>query len=472
MRALRARRPEGPWRAALDALEERARAGATSCRPWSRPSWPGPRWGRSRTGCGGVRGAPGDAGAVMRRACGAGRSGLPRARARSWLGTRRSCAPPREVALPALATRRPPRATLSTSVAALTARARLNDRIFRLRVEEVIALVFLLPTTYLTVVANVYAREVGVLGDRHPGGSRAWPWPLAVPGLPGRRAAAVAPRGLGPGAARGAALPHLHPHLHEPPRHDRLREPARRPPLPGRPRPGALRGHPLRVGGAVHHPRPHGGDELPLPELLLDRALDRAPAPAGAAALAGVPGRHHGRARLLLPRLLPVRALPGRAPAARAASTSSRGTCKATRALLEPVRAGLLAPARGQPRRLPLAARGGLAGGARLRLARTCGRGSGSSCPSPWASGSRPSTCATTTWWTSSRAGRWRPWRWRWRPASTRGGRVASSRWATRPRAGRRCGPHPSAAAKKGMAAPSSSPAGSAPTSSDRPTTG
>ena len=43
-------------------------------------------------------------------------------------------------------------------------------RIFRLRVEELIALVFLLPTTYLTVMANVYARRVGDLGDRHPGG--------------------------------------------------------------------------------------------------------------------------------------------------------------------------------------------------------------------------------------------------------------------------------------------------------------
>ena len=42
--------------------------------------------------------------------------------------------------------------------------------IFRLRVEEALALVFLLPTTYLTVVANVYAGKVGDLGDRHPGG--------------------------------------------------------------------------------------------------------------------------------------------------------------------------------------------------------------------------------------------------------------------------------------------------------------
>jgi membrane-associated phospholipid phosphatase len=42
--------------------------------------------------------------------------------------------------------------------------------VFRLRPEEAIALLFLLPTTYLTVVANVYAGRVGDLGDRHPGG--------------------------------------------------------------------------------------------------------------------------------------------------------------------------------------------------------------------------------------------------------------------------------------------------------------
>ena len=42
--------------------------------------------------------------------------------------------------------------------------------LFRLRLEEAIALLFLLPTSYLTVVANVYARRAGVLGARHPGG--------------------------------------------------------------------------------------------------------------------------------------------------------------------------------------------------------------------------------------------------------------------------------------------------------------
>jgi len=42
--------------------------------------------------------------------------------------------------------------------------------VFRLRVEEVIALVFLVPTTYLTLAADAYAREAGVLGPRHPGG--------------------------------------------------------------------------------------------------------------------------------------------------------------------------------------------------------------------------------------------------------------------------------------------------------------
>jgi membrane-associated phospholipid phosphatase len=44
------------------------------------------------------------------------------------------------------------------------------SRVFRLRPEEALALVFLLPTTYLTVVANVYAGRAGALGDRHPGG--------------------------------------------------------------------------------------------------------------------------------------------------------------------------------------------------------------------------------------------------------------------------------------------------------------
>jgi len=42
--------------------------------------------------------------------------------------------------------------------------------LFRLRPEEAIALAFLLPTTYLTTVANVYARRVGALGARYPGG--------------------------------------------------------------------------------------------------------------------------------------------------------------------------------------------------------------------------------------------------------------------------------------------------------------
>jgi membrane-associated phospholipid phosphatase len=42
--------------------------------------------------------------------------------------------------------------------------------LFRLRPEEAVALAFLLPTTWLTVAANLYAREAGVLGARHPGG--------------------------------------------------------------------------------------------------------------------------------------------------------------------------------------------------------------------------------------------------------------------------------------------------------------
>jgi membrane-associated phospholipid phosphatase len=42
--------------------------------------------------------------------------------------------------------------------------------LFRLRPEEAIALAFLLPTTYLTIAAALYAREAGVLGARYPGG--------------------------------------------------------------------------------------------------------------------------------------------------------------------------------------------------------------------------------------------------------------------------------------------------------------
>ena len=42
--------------------------------------------------------------------------------------------------------------------------------VFRLRPEEAAALVFLLPTSWLTLAAFVYAREAGVLGPRYPGG--------------------------------------------------------------------------------------------------------------------------------------------------------------------------------------------------------------------------------------------------------------------------------------------------------------
>jgi membrane-associated phospholipid phosphatase len=46
----------------------------------------------------------------------------------------------------------------------------LSRLLFRLRPEEAVALAFLLPTTWLTVAANLYAREAGVLGARYPGG--------------------------------------------------------------------------------------------------------------------------------------------------------------------------------------------------------------------------------------------------------------------------------------------------------------
>jgi membrane-associated phospholipid phosphatase len=42
--------------------------------------------------------------------------------------------------------------------------------LFRLRLEEAVALAFVVPTTWLTLAAYEYAREAGVLGARYPGG--------------------------------------------------------------------------------------------------------------------------------------------------------------------------------------------------------------------------------------------------------------------------------------------------------------
>jgi membrane-associated phospholipid phosphatase len=47
---------------------------------------------------------------------------------------------------------------------------RLQDALFRLRPEEVIALVFLLPTTWLTFAAWLYAERMGLVAARQPGG--------------------------------------------------------------------------------------------------------------------------------------------------------------------------------------------------------------------------------------------------------------------------------------------------------------
>lgn len=47
---------------------------------------------------------------------------------------------------------------------------RLRRLLFRLRPEEAVALAFVLPTTWLTIAAYLYAREAGVLGPRYPGG--------------------------------------------------------------------------------------------------------------------------------------------------------------------------------------------------------------------------------------------------------------------------------------------------------------
>ena len=50
------------------------------------------------------------------------------------------------------------------------AAGRLRDAVFRLRAEEAIALVFLLPTTWLTLTAALWADRMGLVADRQPGG--------------------------------------------------------------------------------------------------------------------------------------------------------------------------------------------------------------------------------------------------------------------------------------------------------------
>ncbi len=182
------------------------------------------------------------------------------------------------------------------------------------------------------------------------------------------RAAALAPRPRRARPARDGAAPGLPHDLHEPARHDRLREPARRASPPDRARPGDLRPAALRLGRALHHAVTHRGDGVPLHELLLDRALDE-PRAAAAATLGRLPHHDHRRHRLLLPRLRALRRLSGRAATARAGGRVHEEPARLSGRLLEAVGRRLLAAAGGQPRGVPLAARGGLAGGARVRLA-------------------------------------------------------------------------------------------------------
>ncbi len=53
---------------------------------------------------------------------------------------------------------------------AASGRQRMKGLLFRLRPEEAVALAFVLPTSWLTLAAYVYAREAGLLGPRYPGG--------------------------------------------------------------------------------------------------------------------------------------------------------------------------------------------------------------------------------------------------------------------------------------------------------------
>lgn len=61
-------------------------------------------------------------------------------------------------------------ATAPATGAGLSSARRPLGLFFRLRPEEAIALLFLLPTAYLTLVAHDYARQAGVLGGRMTGG--------------------------------------------------------------------------------------------------------------------------------------------------------------------------------------------------------------------------------------------------------------------------------------------------------------
>lgn len=72
-----------------------------------------------------------------------------------------------------------PSRTIEAAAATAPARAqsgaagtlpRLRDALFRLRPEEAIALAFLVPTTWLTLTAYLYAARMGLVADRQPGG--------------------------------------------------------------------------------------------------------------------------------------------------------------------------------------------------------------------------------------------------------------------------------------------------------------
>ena len=138
----------------------------------------------------------------------------------------------------------------------------LSRLLFRLRPEEAVALAFLLPTTYLTVAANLYAQAAGVIGARHPGGVLRLAVAVFVLVV---LALALHFRPQAPMvAALRDVLPFLvcilvYTNLHDtigfvnP--HD-VHHDARRP------RPMALRGRAHPLGRAVHHPRPHRGDAV------------------------------------------------------------------------------------------------------------------------------------------------------------------------------------------------------------------
>ena len=244
---------------------------------------------------------------------------------------------------------------------------KLARLLFRLRPEEAAAIAFVLPTSWLTIAAFVYAREAGVLGPRYPGGVlRLGVVLVLLAGL------ALALRRF-PGSALVQGLretvPLLACLLIYTNLHDTI---------------GFVNPHDVHHALVAADARIFGVQPCVWAERFITPALTElmqflylnffwiAPSVSAAAAraeaLARVPHRDHGRDRLLLRRLPALRPLPGRAAAARARRAVHEEPARLSGGLLLALGRGLLAAADRQPRGVPLAAHRRLDARARLTL--------------------------------------------------------------------------------------------------------